>query len=210
MTNVSAYYQNYRKEMIRLLPEHYSKVLEVGCGEGNFRKNLSQENECWGVEPIKASARKAAEKMDKVLIGTFNEMYDQIPDDYFDLVICNDVIEHMTDHEEFFHSIKKKIKKEGCLVASIPNVRFISNLIELVIKKDWEYKYAGILDRTHLRFFTEKSLKRTIIDSRFEIDQFKGINNYRSGGIKRYFFNVIFMLLGQDARSMQFGFRIKL
>ena len=195
--------------MMLLLPEQYSKVLEVGCGEGNFRKNLSQENECWGVEPIKASARKASEKMDKVLIGTFNEMYDQIPDDYFDLVICNDVIEHMTDHEEFFQSIKKKIKKEGCLVASIPNVRYILNLIELLVKKDWEYKDSGILDRTHLRFFTEKSLKRTIIDSGFEIDQFKGINIYRSGGVKRYFFNVVFMLLGQDARCMQFGIRIK-
>ena len=195
--------------MMLLLPEQYSKVLEVGCGEGNFRINLSQENEYWGVEPIEASARKASKKLDKVLIGTFNEMFDQIPDDYFDLVICNDVIEHMTDHEEFFQSIKKKIKKEGCLVASIPNVRYILNLIELIVKKDWEYKDAGILDRTHLRFFTEKSLKRTIIDSGFEIDQFKGINIYRSGGVKRYFFNVVFMLLGQDARCMQFGIRIK-
>jgi len=208
MTNTS-YYKNYRKEMMLLLPEQYSKVLEVGCGEGNFRINLSQENEYWGVEPIEASARRASKKLDKVLIGTFNEMFDQIPDDYFDLVICNDVIEHMTDHEEFFQSIKKKIKKEGCLVASIPNVRYILNLIELIVKKDWEYKDAGILDRTHLRFFTEKSLKRTIIDSGFEIDQFKGINIYRSGGVKRYFFNVVFMLLGQDARCMQFGIRIK-
>jgi 2-polyprenyl-3-methyl-5-hydroxy-6-metoxy-1,4-benzoquinol methylase len=208
MTNTS-YYKNYRKEMMLLLPEQYSKVLEVGCGEGNFRKNLSQENEYWGVEPIEPSARKAAEKLDKVLGGTFNEMFDQIPDDYFDLVICNDVIEHMTDHEDFFQSIKKKIKKEGCLVASIPNVRYILNLIELLVRKDWEYKDSGILDRTHLRFFTEKSLKRTIIDSGFEIDQFKGINIYRSGGVKRYFFNVVFMLLGQDARYMQFGIRIK-
>ena len=195
--------------MMLLLPEQYSKVLEVGCGEGNFRINLSQENEYWGVEPIEASARRASKKLDKVLIGTFNEMFDQIPDGYFDLVICNDVIEHMTDHEEFFQSIKKKIKKEGCLVASIPNVRYILNLIELLVKKDWEYKDSGILDRTHLRFFTEKSLKRTIIDSGFEIDQFKGINIYRSGGVKRYFFNVVFMLLGQDARCMQFGIRIK-
>lgn len=208
MTNTS-YYQNYRKEMMLLLPEQYSKVLEVGCGEGNFRKNLSHENEYWGVEPIEPSARKAKQKLDKVLVGTFNEMVDQIPDDYFDLVICNDVIEHMADHEEFFQSIKKKIKKEGCLVASIPNVRYILNLIELIVKKDWEYKDAGILDRTHMRFFTEKSLKRTIIDSGFEIDQFKGINIYRSGGIKRYFFNIVFMLLGQDARCMQFGIRIK-
>ena len=210
MTNPAAYYQNYRKEMKLLLPEHYSKVLEVGCGEGNFRKNLSQENEYWGVEPIISTASKAYKKLDKVLIGTFNEMYDQIPDDYFDLVICNDVIEHMTDHEEFFHLIKKKIKKEGCLVASIPNVRYISNLIELILRKDWEYKEAGILDRTHFRFFTEKSLKRTIIDSGFKIDEFRGINIYRSGGIKRYFFNFVFMFLGQDARCTQFGIRIKL
>lgn len=103
-------------------------------------------------------AMNASNKLDKVLIGTYLEMYDKIPDDYFDLVICNDVIEHMIDTDIFFQTIKKKLKKDAYLIASIPNVRYMLNLFELLVQKDWEYKDAGIFDNTQRRFFTKKVL----------------------------------------------------
>ena len=198
--------------MIPLLPQQYSKVLEIGCGEGVFRQNLSQDSEFWGVEPDRASAKVAAKKIETVLIGTYEEMYDDIPNDYFDLVICNDVIEHLVDHDVFFQSIKKKLTKDGCLVASIPNVRYIKNLNELLVKKDWEYKSDGILDRTHLRFFTEKSLRRTIIDNGFVVDKFMGINPYKKKGfgVRRFLYNLAISLLGADLRYMQFGICIRI
>jgi len=205
MSTQSTYYQSHRKEVIPLLPTHYSTVLEIGCGEGNFRSNLTQESEYWGVEPVKAAAKIADRKLDTVLIGTYQEKLDEIPDNYFDLVICNDVIEHMIDHDAFFQSIKSKIKHGGCLVSSVPNVRFIRNLTELLFKKDWQYKEEGILDRTHLRFFTEKSLKRTISDNGFVIDKFIGISPIRNSILKSF----IMLLLGNDIRYLQFGIRIK-
>ena len=206
------YFKNNRKEMIPLLPQQYSKVLEIGCGEGVFRQNLSQDSEFWGVEPDRASAKVAAKKIETVLIGTYEEMYNDIPNDYFDLVICNDVIEHLVDHDVFFQSIKKKLTKDGCLVASIPNVRYIKNLNELLVKKDWEYKSDGILDRTHLRFFTEKSLRRTIIDNGFVVDKFMGINPYKKKGfgVRRFLYNLAISLLGADLRYMQFGICIRI
>jgi len=205
------YYKNNRKEMIPLLPRQYSKVLEIGCGEGNFRENLKLAHEFWGVEPNELSAIKAEKKMDKVLIGLYEDVCNEIPDNYFDLVVCNDVIEHMVDHDEFFQSIKNKIKVKGVLIASIPNVRYIKNLNELLVKKDWEYKSDGILDWTHLRFFTEKSLKRTISDNGFITEDFIGLNPYkRKGfGIRRFLYNVAIFWLGSDLRFMQFGVRIR-
>lgn len=178
MSDRSTYYQQYRTEMTPLVPEHYSRVLEIGCGTGEFRGNLSQEHEYWGVEPVESVAMVASGKLDKVLIGTYLEMVNQIPNGYFDLVICNDVIDHMVDHDEFFQSIKEKIKKDGYSIASIPNVRYLRHLFDVLVKKDWEYKNEGILDRTHLRFFTKKSLNRTITDNGFVIDQFMGLNPY--------------------------------
>ncbi len=196
--------------MTQLLPNQYSRVLEIGCGAGVFRENLSQNHEYWGIEPVESVAEMAAKVLDKVLIGTYKEMFDQIPDDYFDLVICNDVIEHMVDHEAFFQSIRKKMKKDGCLVASIPNVRYISNLFEILIKKDWKYRNEGILDRTHLRFFTKKSLIQTITDYGFEIDQFMGINPYPGGlSWKRWLYPLVLLLLGQDVKFLQFAIRIR-
>lgn len=210
MNNSTAYYHGERTEVAVLLPKQYSRVLEIGCGEGGFRNNLNQAHEYWGVEPVESIAKLAQEKLDKVLVGTYQEVESIIPNNYFDLVICNDVIEHMSDHDEFFQSIKKKIKNDGSLVASIPNVRYIGNLWELLIKKDWEYKNNGILDRTHLRYFTRKSLIRTLSNNTFSIEQITGINCYQPRSrLNRviYFFAVL--LFGRDIKYLQFGIRIK-
>ncbi len=210
MNDAVNYYQNYRNEMQPLLPEKYSRVLEIGCGEGYFRSNLKLEHEYWGVEPTAEVAHRATERLDKVLIGTYEEVANHIPSAYFDLVICNDVIEHMTDHDRFLQAIKSKIKPGGCLVASIPNVRHILNLFEVLVKKDWQYKNAGILDRTHFRFFTKKSLERIIIDNGYQADQFMGINGYRGESfILRLFSYFVILGLGQDTRFLQFGIRIR-
>jgi len=210
MNDTSSYYRFRRHEVAALLPEDYTKVLEIGCGTGVFRDNLNQEHEYWGIEPVESIAKVASNKVDKVLIGTYQETCSQIPNDYFDLVICNDVIEHMPDHDEFFQSIKKKMDKDGCLIASIPNVRYIKNLFEVLVKKDWEYKSAGILDRTHLRFFTKKSLVRTIIDNGFSIDQLTGINPYRPPSLLKRCMSIFSILLfGRDVEFLQFGIRIK-
>lgn len=210
MNDAVNYYQNYREEMKPLLPTHYSRVLEIGCGEGYFRDNLSLGHEYWGVEPTAEIANRAMERLDKVLIGTYEEVADHIPSGYFDLVICNDVIEHMTDHDQFLQAIKSKMKAGGCLVASIPNVRHILNLFEVLVKKDWEYKNEGILDRTHFRFFTKKSLQRIIAENGYQSDQFIGINAYRADSfIKGLFAYFVVLGLGQDTRFLQFGIRIR-
>ena len=206
--------------MVALLPQDYLRVFEIGCGQGIFREHLSDKNDYWGVEPSPSAANIAKENLDTVLVGTYQEVYDQIPNNYFDLIICNDVIEHMPDHDKFFQSIKKKLSQNGYLIASIPNVRHVGNLFRLLVKKDWQYVGSGILDRTHLRFFTEKSLKRTIKKNGFVIDKFIGIHAYDPlHSLKSdymiltrilvwFIFVLSTLLFGRDIRFMQFGFRI--
>lgn len=209
MNKAPGYYRYSRNEMLPLLPESYSKVLEIGCGEGNFRQTLNQECEYWGVEPNEFAATIASKKLDKVLHGSYQEIFNQIPNHYFDLVVCCDVIEHMVDHDEFFQSIKQKITKNSCLVVSIPNVRYLGNLFEILIKKDWKYKDEGVLDKTHLRFFTKKSISRTITDNGFVIDQLMGINPVRGSVVERCLYCFATLLFGQDSRFLQFGIRIR-
>ena len=88
----------------------------------------------------------------------------------------------------------------------------------MLIKKDWAYKDAGILDETHLRFFTEKSLKRTILDHGFLIESFHGINSViiKPKSIKSLIKNLIILLicfgsLGyyKDIQFVQYGFRVR-
>ena len=89
------YYSNVRNEMIPFLPETYSTVLEVGCGEGASVELLTLPCEIWGVEPEPLPAASAAARMHKVLVGRYDAVQAEIPKNYFDLVVRNDVIEHL-------------------------------------------------------------------------------------------------------------------
>lgn len=217
MSGAYPYDHKTRQEVASFLPVSTAKltVLEVGCGYGNFRKNISTDCEYWGIEPIQAIAEQASASLDKVLTGTFQETCGSLPEHYFDCIVCNDVIEHMDDVDGFLQSIKLKLKKDGVIVGSIPNVRYFDNLFNLLIAKDWKYVESGILDKTHLRFFTWKSLQRTFIANDYEIVAFAGINpvKLKKDSARRFVLSlgaIIFSsLIGSDSKYTQFGFRIK-
>jgi 2-polyprenyl-3-methyl-5-hydroxy-6-metoxy-1,4-benzoquinol methylase len=207
-----------RPEVARLLPDSYRTVLEVGCAKGGFRSNLDPSAEVWGIEPNANAAQLAKAAGYKILVGIYNTVANQCPDNYFDLVVCNDVIEHMSDHEKFLEEIKLKLKPGGAIVGSVPNVRYVGNMFKLVFKRDWEYVDQGILDRTHLRFFTAKSLMRTFQSHGYEVDHLAGINsdlgrqlNLRQIGKNSLLLMAIALSLGnfQDFRFMQYGFRLR-
>lgn len=209
MSQETEYFQQARTELVPFLPEHYSKVLEIGCGEGTFWSLLKNDDlEIWGVEPNPSAAIVARRKAHQLYESQFEDCVEGLPNNYFDLIICNDVIEHMPDHDQFFEQIKKKIKPEGCLIGSIPNVRYYQTLRSLLFKKDWPYEDAGVLDRTHLRFFTGKSLRRTFEEHGFTIESFAGINS--PGRFKFFivFLNILLLGTATDTKYQQYGFRI--
>jgi 2-polyprenyl-3-methyl-5-hydroxy-6-metoxy-1,4-benzoquinol methylase len=208
-----------RSEIASFLPKQYKTVLEIGCSKGGFKASLHPNVEIWGVEPNELAAGEASSRGYKVLTGRYDEVADQCPDNYFDVVICNDVIEHMVDHDKFLEDIKIKIKKDGHLVGSIPNVRHFGNLFRLLVQKDWKYENQGVLDRTHLRFFTEKSLYRTFAGNGYVIDELKGINSdfdkpKKARQLLRNAVLLFFILVSfgyfRDIKNQQFGFRIGL
>ena len=208
-----------RKEIIQFLPQKISTIFEVGCGEGVFSKNIKCSGEKWGIEPDSNAANIAKNVFDKVLMGTFDIVKAELPKNYFDLVICNDVIEHMEDHEKFLKEIREYMTEDAVLVGSIPNARYYKNLFHFLLVKDWEYTDLGTLDRTHLRFFTEKSLRRSLDEAEFEIEKFQGINGYIGFGLSKWklaylVFYVISRAISlggaRDIGHLQFGFRARL
>ena len=205
----NSYYQADRPEMVHFLPKEYTRVIEIGCAEGGFSKYLKAGTEIWGCELNKDAALVASQKLSKVLIGKYDQIAEDIPTDYFDLVICNDVIEHMEDHDWFFDSISKKIRSGGFLVGSIPNVRHIRNLYNLLILKDWQYQDRLTLDRTHLRWFTQKSLLRTLAQHDFKVEEFRGIDGTEKPLFKIFLFIFNMLTLGKhsDIEHLGFGFR---
>ena len=205
--NGLVYSQAIRPEMLEFLPSEYSKVLEVGCNVGNFRQFLNKPCEYWGIEPFEEAAKIAKIKMDKVLVGFYDKVADKIPDNYFDLIIANDVIEHMEKPWDFLQSIKTKMTANASIILSIPNVRYYHNLKELLYRKDWKYKNKGILDITHLRFFTEKSIVRLLNECGFEIEKMEGINPVKIRKRTLPIYWLIKFIFGSDIEFLQFGVR---
>jgi 2-polyprenyl-3-methyl-5-hydroxy-6-metoxy-1,4-benzoquinol methylase len=185
MTNDSNYFTAERGAIAKFLPDQYENVLEVGCATGGFVRHLPKAKQLWGIEPNAKAADQAQKYFSNVLQGTYAEVEDQIPNNFFDLVICNDVIEHMPDHDDFLKRLRVKLKPNAILVGSLPNVRHVTALVKLVLLKDWPYSDSGILDRTHLRFFTEKSMRRMFREHQLSIESMAGVGSVISDGFLR-------------------------
>lgn len=202
------YYGNTRPEMLPFIPKSATKILEVGCGDGNFSAQLVREGvETWAIEPNKESAESASEKLFKVLEGTIDARLNEVPDDYFDVIIMNDVIEHLLEPWDDIQKLKSKLKKDGVFVTSIPNVRYAKNMFNLLFKRDWKYTDDRILDITHYRFFTRKSIRRLWEENGYEIKKMKGINRTKSFAFVPFamLFNLLFLFSQLDIFYMQFA-----
>jgi 2-polyprenyl-3-methyl-5-hydroxy-6-metoxy-1,4-benzoquinol methylase len=173
------YFQGARLEMLKFVPDHCRRLLDVGCAEGAFGESLRKHRgiEVWGVEPTKAAAAVAITKLDRVIEGVFGPEND-LPSRTFDCICFNDVLEHMVAPEKALRYASTLLAPGGVVVASIPNIRYFPTFYQLMIHARWEYADSGILDRTHLRFFTRLSVVNMFNREGFEIDGISGINAY--------------------------------
>jgi 2-polyprenyl-3-methyl-5-hydroxy-6-metoxy-1,4-benzoquinol methylase len=161
------------KILLPFIPDKMEKVLDVGCSEGWFGKSLKEKKsvkEVWGIEPFDNAIPNATKNLDKVIHSTIENAIEQLPDGYFDCIFFNDVLEHLVDPYTVLEKIRTKCKKDGCIVASIPNVLNYENIFQILKKRDWEYKDFGIMDRTHLRFFTKKSIRRMFEEAGYQVE----------------------------------------
>ena len=175
------YFECPRPEMLEYVPSLCRRVLDVGCGTGSFGASLRKRTGCevWGVESNAPSIPKAEENLDKVLHGYFGPELD-LPAGYFDCIVFNDVLEHMPDPASALALARALLSSGGRVVASIPNIRHFPTVWRLVICGEWEYKEFGILDKTHLRFFTRLSIIRLFQEAGFTIQRIDGISSFHS------------------------------
>lgn len=199
------YFAQKRSEMLKYIPQKAKTILDVGCGYGLFSQLLKEKfnAEVWGIELDKTAAVEARKKIDEAIEGDVNKAIDKLPDKKFDCVVFNDILEHLANPFEILTKIKDKASERGVIVCSIPNVRYIRNLKKLLIDKQWEYEDEGVLDKTHLRFFTLKSVVKMFEDLGYEIIRIEGINPTKSWKFR--LINLLFLGNLSDARYLQFA-----
>jgi 2-polyprenyl-3-methyl-5-hydroxy-6-metoxy-1,4-benzoquinol methylase len=202
----AGYYEISRIEMLPYVPPSAQTILEVGCGSGGFGsllKRSSPGRSVWGIEPDHDAALSAAMKLDRVIEGTFSVQLPELKEQRFDVICFNDVLEHMANPERALLECKQFLNPQGLVVASLPNILFFYQISKILIEQDWKYEDAGIMDSTHLRFFTKKSIIRLFESSGYEISRIDGINP--SFGFK---YRALNLLLGghlKDWRFVQFA-----
>ena len=177
-TKQKKYYSNERSDLLRLLSASVKleKVLDVGCGSGatgQYLKNLLQAKEVVGIEMNPEMGQQAKKILDQVLIGDVQQI--ELPFDryYFDCIICADVLEHLYDPWSVLIKLENYLKDAGCLLLSVPNIQHWSVIARLLAGK-WDYQEEGILDNTHIRFFTRRSIKELIQRVGFQIEKISG------------------------------------
>jgi 2-polyprenyl-3-methyl-5-hydroxy-6-metoxy-1,4-benzoquinol methylase len=172
------YFGNSRQEIFPFLPENFKTIIDVGCGYGYFLqyvKGRKPHVESWGIEYVEDVAKTLEGKLDHLIIGSIEDNYENLPNAYFDVICFNDVLEHLLDPDRVLQAVKSKLSFDGVIVGSIPNVRYFKNLYNLLVRKDWKYEDSGILDRTHLKFFTQKSILRMFRESGYDVVSIQGI-----------------------------------
>ena len=206
------YYNQDRPEMLVFVTPGTNSILDIGCGDGRFARNAAlhvKAKEVWGVEPNLDSAAVAATVLDRVIAKGFVEDLPELNGKKFDCIIFNDVLEHMPNPESALQICKYHLNSGGYVVASIPNILFFPVMREIIQKQDWKYREYGILDNTHLRFFTRKSIIRLFQAAGYRIESIKGISGRDCGKLYKLLNLFSFGKL-RDWKYMQFGLRARM
>lgn len=199
------YYNNVRNEMLKYLPEKVNTMVEVGCGNGAFASIVKERTgaEVWGVEYMPEEAAEAKKVIDKAFAGPIEDNLQNLPDNFFEVAYFNDVLEHLVDPYKVLAEFKKKMVPGGLVISSIPNIRYHNALIPILFRKDFKYRDYGVMDHTHMRFFTKTSIRRMYEEQGFEVVLHEGINRSRS--LKPLLYNIPLLFTHMDIFYPQYA-----
>jgi 2-polyprenyl-3-methyl-5-hydroxy-6-metoxy-1,4-benzoquinol methylase len=203
------YYGHTRFEMMQFLPDRLGTVLDVGCGRGRFGATLKETHpQCHlcGIDIEPEVVSETSRIYDETYAGDAMAVIQQMVASrrLFDVVMLNDVLEHLVDPWGTLKAVRRLIGTSGCVVSSIPNVRSWMVIAGLVWRGTWRYGDAGVLDKTHLRFFTASSIQILFESCGYRVERLQGIN--RASMTWKYHL-VNFLLCGKlfEARYPQFA-----
>lgn len=166
------YYRSVRTDIWPLLPDRVGRVLELGCGIGATLRQMKAEGRCEfaiGIEPSEAA--KTASDLDQIEHATVETALDAKLIAPVDLVLALDVLEHLIDPWTVVKRLTDVLKPGGAMIISVPNVRNQHLLRHLIRDGRWDYAESGIMDSTHLRWFTRRTAQEMLTGAGLVLEQ---------------------------------------
>ncbi len=155
------------------LVHNQATVLDLGCGSGALGQHLSETRGCTldGVTLSEAEATHARPHYRRVVVDNLEscDLVATFAGSHYDFIVCADVLEHLSRPEQVLAACRQLLQPEGRLLISVPNAGYTGLIAEL-LEGEFLYREEGLLDRTHLRFFTRRSLARFLGEQRWAID----------------------------------------
>ncbi len=148
------------------------KVLEFGCATGYVSKVIKEQlnGSVTGIEISPEAAKEARKYCERVIVDNIDNitLSDIFNEEQFDVITFGDVLEHLINPSRILKAVRPFIAENGYILASIPNIAHMSVALELLDGK-FDYRPYGLLDDTHLKFFTKKSILSLFKEIGYEI-----------------------------------------
>ena len=209
------YFSNIRKDLINLIDANAKdlKILEVGAAYGETLYYLKQNGiaaEAVGVDIFEDTKNKQNYKpLDRFIFGDIEKI--ELPEynQYFDLILLPDVLEHLFEPKSVLETLKKYLKEDGKIIISMPNIRYYSALYKIVFKGDFKYEESGIFDYTHVRFYCRKNIQELLETAGYTIlKQESSIKNYQGKSLSKLI-NLITFGKFEEFFSTQYFFVVR-
>lgn len=204
------YFSICRTDILEFVPHNRNnRILEIGAGCGGTllkAKESGLAEYVVGVDLIKvADSSQTHPAMDRFLIGNIENMTLDFDENFFDVILCGDVLEHLVDPWQCLVKLRPFLREGGVVIASIPNVRYWKVSMGLLFCGRWSYCERGILDRTHIRFFVKGTMLEMFEDAGFKIRYMEPLGPQRKWGLASWGLNVLSFGVFSDLLTVQYS-----
>lgn len=151
-------YKDNLNELVIKQVDFGKKILDIGCCQGTLGKYLKKHKKAtvFGIDISDKAIKKAKKNLDKAYVLNVETDIFPFAKKSFDIIICADILEHLYNPTSVLKKLKLYLKSDGIFVLSVPNIANIEARWNLLRGK-FDYQKSGIMDDSHLRFFTKKT-----------------------------------------------------
>ncbi len=208
------YYSGIRTELVDFFDDGKKglKVLEIGAAFGEtlfYLKEKGIAEEAIGIDLFEDKNIENYKQIDRFIFGNIEEIDLPEYENYFDVILLPDVLEHLIEPQDALEKVHKYLNNEGQVIVSMPNIRHYSAFVKIFIKGDFSYEESGIFDYTHRRFYCKKNIKELLESANFKTLKIESSIKRYKGKSAAKILNKITLGAFEEFFSYQYFFKLK-